>query len=132
MESFLFPFIIVVLLGCIILFYAKFRKGKFTQNDRFFFRTQWHKIIEEKNSTVALFEADKLLDLALKKIGYTGSLGEKLKKAERLFSDINGIWFAHKLRNRLAHEMNVRVSNGDIEKALKLLKKGLQDLKALS
>ncbi len=84
----------------------------------------------ETNPTPALkvIEADKILDEALKMLGYDGSLGEKLKKAGPRFSDIDGLWSAHKLRNRLAHELNAKPSDAEVRTALTAFKRGLKDL----
>ena len=76
-----------------------------------------------------IIEADKLLDFALKKYGYSGSLGEKLKKAGKLFSDENGVWVAHKMRNKLAHEINFQPSEFEFRSALESFRRALLDLK---
>ncbi len=57
----------------------------------------------------SVLEGDKLLDLLLSKKGYKGPLGEKLKKAGKRFSNIQDLWDAHKVRNRIAHELDVKV-----------------------
>ncbi|MCF7836560.1 hypothetical protein K9N08_02175 [Candidatus Gracilibacteria bacterium] len=82
-----------------------------------------------KNLKSDIIEADKLLDFVLEKYGYSGSLGEKLKKAERLFTDKNGVWVAHKMRNKLAHEINYRPSEFEFRLALENFRKALLDLK---
>ena len=51
-----------------------------------------------------------------------------MKKAGQLFSDRNGIWSAHKLRNRIAHELDVKVSEKETRTALTQFKKALRDL----
>lgn len=66
----------------------------------------------------AVLEGDKLLDLLLQRKGYRGSLGEKLKKAHKKFSNIQDLWDAHKIRNRVAHELKVRVEPRDAKRAV--------------
>ncbi len=73
-------------------------------------------------------EADKLLDFILTKVGYKGTLGEKLKAAGSLFSDINGVWRAHKKRNILAHELEANISKKEAEVLLKIFRKSFSDL----
>lgn len=132
MENIFFAIVLAILiLGFYVLYSIKKNSLKFTKKQQIFFQNKWNGIIEEKNHTIAILEADKLLDLVLKKMNYQGSLGEKLKKAERLFSDINGVWYAHKLRNRLAHEIDTKISKQETEKALSAFHKALRDLKAL-
>ena len=56
-----------------------------------------------------VMEGDKLLDYLLQKLQHKGSLGDKLKKAGRQFSNEQELWRAHKLRNSLAHELDATV-----------------------
>ena len=50
---------------------------------------------------------------------------------QRTLSDNDATWFAHKLRNRLVHESNVRLRKRDVQKALAGFRQGLRDLGAL-
>ncbi len=57
----------------------------------------------------AVIEADKLLDFVLKSKKIKGeTLGDRLKHSKNLFStsSYNKVWEVHKLRNRIAHELN--------------------------
>ncbi|MCF7846077.1 MAG: hypothetical protein K9L85_02465 [Candidatus Peribacteraceae bacterium] len=105
------------------------RQKKISTSEESFVRNQWRMIGLGKNPKNDIIEADKLLDFVLGKYGFEGSLGEKLKKAKRLFSDINGVWFAHKLRNKFAHEINFNPSEFEFRKALESFRKALIDLK---
>ena len=69
------------------------------------------------------------MDYALKKHGFEGSLGEKLKKAGPRFNDLNAVWSAHKLRNRIAHELS-EINKEEAKRALKQFKRALNDLGA--
>lgn len=81
---------------------------------------------------LAVVHADKLLDRAMKELGFKGdTMGVRLKLSRSRFSDINGIWEAHKLRNRIAHETDVSISHEQAERALEQLRRGLKDLGAL-
>ncbi len=75
-----------------------------------------------------VMEGDSVLDAALTRLGYGGSLGEKLKKAGPRFSDIDAVWRAHKLRNRLAHEAGARVAEQEANNAMAAFAKAMQDL----
>lgn len=85
------------------------------------------------NFRQAVLEADKLLNFVLEKMGYQGSLGEKLKKAKDRFSKdtYNGVWDARKIRNRLVHEVGSEIMNYDAKEAIEKFKKGLEDLGVL-
>lgn len=90
----------------------------------------WQKLTEEKTPTLKLIHADKILDEALRLLGYQGSLGDKLKKAGPRFSDLNGVWWAHKLRNRAVHDLTTAPTDDEINRALSHYHRALTDLGA--
>lgn len=96
-----------------------------------YIESHWIRIIDMfgDDHKHAILDADKLLDYALSKHGFQGNLGEKLKLAGPRFSDLNGVWSAHKLRNRIAHEL-MDVDKNDAKRALKQFKRALNDLGA--
>ena len=80
----------------------------------------------------AVSEADKLLDYALKHNGVPGeTMGERMKSARSRFSDNNGVWRAHKLRNALAHEADFDLVPAQAKEAIDDFERGLKDLGAL-
>lgn len=85
---------------------------------------------DENNLKLAILEADKILDEALKFAGFIGkTLGEKLKQVTPAqIPNINEIWEAHKLRNRIVHETNFSLNRDAAEKALAIYEKTLKDL----
>lgn len=60
----------------------------------------------ESDWRLAVLEADVLLDEMVTHMGYHGdSLGEKLKGIEKSdFLSLDGVWEAHGVRNKIAHE----------------------------
>lgn len=81
---------------------------------------------------LAIINADKLLDEALKKQRYRGkTMGERLVAAQRSLTDNDGVWFGHKLRNRLVHEESVKLKEKDVRLALIGFRQALKDLGAL-
>lgn len=81
---------------------------------------------------LAVINADKLLDEALKKTNFKGkTMGERLVAAQRTLSDNDGVWFGHKLRNKIVHEEIPRLYRRDVESALRGLRQALKDLGAL-
>jgi len=91
-------------------------------------RTEWKKLIRSGDHRHSILEADKLLDYALSKMGYKGSLGGKLKKAPSLFSKINDVWAAHKIRNNIAHKINYKVDEKTYKKTMLQFKQAFKDL----
>lgn len=78
----------------------------------------------------AVTEADKLLDAALKELGFGGeTMGERLKSArQRLGKHNDSAWSAHKLRNKMVHEANYSPSKRQCSIALKNFKASLKQL----
>lgn len=115
----------------VIILWGKFRARKFSQEQLQYIRSHWIRIIDsfDSHSKQGIMDADKLLDYALAKKGFVGTLGEKLKKAGSRFSDLNGVWQAHKLRNQIAHELK-DINIVEARRALKFFKQGLNDLGA--
>lgn len=133
-ENFwLIALIIFVAFDLFIIWYIFrwWKKRGFTQAQKAKYQEHWQRILSYEQLHQAVMEADKLLDAVLNAKNYKGSLGEKLKQTKGLFSDYNGVWFAHKLRNRLAHEINVYVNDNECKKALGQFEKALKDLGAL-
>jgi len=125
--------------------FFKQNKSKFTivgildYKDKEIVTKRWCEIEElvklgrPSNFKQAVIEADKLLDFALERMGFRGSLGEKLKSAKNKFSaDVyNDVWGAHKIRNRLVHEMNSEILHFETKEAINKFKRGLKNLGAL-
>lgn len=126
--------LILILLLSLILFFGLYvlfyKKKRYSAKDLAVFQKLWKEAETQIDihPEQAVMKADKILDHALKKAGYSGTLGEKLKKARAVFSDNNAVWTAHKLRNKIAHEVHVNVSQQDAKSALKSFKKALKDL----
>jgi len=118
---------LVVAFGLYVLLY---RKQRLSQGDTKKVKENWSKILTQADSQPeqAILNADKLLDFVLKKAGFHGTLGEKMKAAKSVFSDNNAIWSAHKLRNRIAHEVDVKLSPQMTKGALSAYKKAFSDL----
>ncbi|HID92179.1 TPA: hypothetical protein EYP45_03615 [Candidatus Peregrinibacteria bacterium] len=68
-----------------------------------------------------ILEYDKILDKVLRFYQCTGSTGKKMKQIQNnknfRFLSRNDIWFAHKLRNKIAHEIQYKISDADFKKA---------------
>ena len=118
--------IAAVVLGIIVIILSR-RQRKLNPADVEYIRETWAKILG-MDAVHAIIEADKLLDFVLGKKGYTGPLGQKLKKAQSLFKHPNDLWHAHKKRNYLAHELHAKISPDESRNVLIMFKKGFHDL----
>ena len=124
---------IFLLVDFLLLGYILFRnsKKKFRRADLDFFALQWGKIRAQSDAKHALLDADKLLNVVLSKKGFGGGVGDQLQKAGKLFTNVDDVWTAHKLRNRIAHELNMQLSLADRDRTLRIFEKALKDLRAL-
>lgn len=81
---------------------------------------------------LAILNADKLLDQALRERHIHGkTMGERMKSAQKMWSNANHVWGAHKIRNHLAHETDASVNYETTLRALSAYKQGLKDLGAI-
>lgn len=100
------------------------------------FQNRWMELLARvktpEGMVLAIIDADKLLEDALRKRHFKGrTTGEKMVSAQRELSDNDAVWFAHKLRNRLVHEPNVKLKKRDCQTALSGFRQALRDLGAL-
>lgn len=89
-------------------------------------------LADKKAWPQAIMDADRLLDEALKKKRIRGKgIGERLVKVQRILTDNDGVWFGHKLRNKIEHEPNMKLKEADVKQALLGIRQALKDLGAL-
>lgn len=127
-------------LGQLIVFiWRSMRGGKAvpaaTQAAREQLRNGWEQVellvLQPPMGQLAVSEADKLLDAGLKLVGVAGqTMGERLKSAEKRFPTVlyNRVWEAHKLRNRLAHEVGVVLGASETKEAVSAFREALTAL----
>jgi len=122
----------LALLGLITFMVRRPKKGL----NREYFKAQWRELQKGLNKhetwPIAVIQADNLLDEALRRSRFKGkTMGERLVSAQRALSDNDSTWYAHKLRNRLVHEVDVPLQQKEVKKALVSLGQALKDLGAL-
>jgi hypothetical protein len=128
---------VIIIFGVIVLaLLTKFAPRRQSRLDQRFFQEQWAELLARvktpEGMVLAVVDADKLLDHALKKHHFKGkTMGERLVSAQRMISDNDAVWYAHKLRNRLVHEPNVKLKKKEAQAALAGFRQGLKDLGAL-
>ena len=130
-------FVAVSLVGVALLVVISVtrRPGKTLNQAKY--REKWMRIMNEIDNhnqsslAIGILNADRLIDEALRERGIPGeTLGERMKSAKALFSDRQGLWDAHKLRNRIAHE-EFKVNARQAHSALNKFKTALKDIGAL-
>lgn len=128
---------VIIIFGVIVLaLLSKFAPRRQARLDSEFFQRQWAELLARvktpEGMVLAVVDADKLLDHALKKRHFKGkTMGERLVSAQRMINDNDAVWYAHKLRNRLVHEPGVKLKKKEAQAALAGFRQGLKDLGAL-
>lgn len=97
---------------------------------------EWRKTLQkgqsenESERKFAIIAADTLIERILELAGYAGeNLGERLKKVEKGDLDsLDALWEAHKIRNRIAHEADYKLSREEASRALLLFEQTLKEL----
>jgi hypothetical protein len=134
MSAAILPGIVVVIIVGGLLGFRWWRRPR--QLDKKHFQGKWKDLqklcIDKKTWPQAIVAADALLDEALKKSRVSGkSMGERLVKAQRILTDNDGVWYGHKLRNKIDAEPSFRPKEVDIKQALIGIRQALKDLGAL-
>jgi hypothetical protein len=127
-----------IIFGVLVLFGVSFvaKKAPKKKLNQEYYQKRWSELLTKVKTSdgmaIAIIDADKLLDEALKKRHFKGkTMGERLVSAQRTLSDNDAVWYAHKLRNRLVHENNVKLKKHHVQRALAGFRQGLRDLGAL-
>jgi hypothetical protein len=117
-------------------------EARLTLFDQNFAEEAWQKIDEQillgkpSNLRSAVIDADKLVDFVLKKT-YPSltSMGERLKQVKPKFINdyeiYDQLWFAHKARNELVHNIHFDLSSASAKLILENFKNALVHLGAL-
>lgn len=100
---------------------------------------RWAEVLKHINSNreaewkFAVIEADNLIDDTLKMAGFPGeSLGERLMAIESgQLATLDGLWNAHKIRNKIAHDSNYFMRYAEAKKAVEQFEKTLEELGAI-
>jgi hypothetical protein len=103
--------------------------------DRAYYLDAWQKIHiksrAEETWALAVIDADKLLDHALRKKNFAGkTMAERMVSAKDVFTKRQLVWEAHKYRNQLVHE-ETKISQPKIISALQGYRTALKDVGAL-
>lgn len=103
------------------------------------FMARWEEIKRHIDSgkeaqwKLAIIEADALVDGILEKAGYQGeTMGEKLSLITKdQIQSLDGLWFAHKMRNQIVHDPEFKASQSDAIEAVGKFEQVLKELQVL-
>lgn len=117
-----------------LLFAIRRRRPRHLKNE--YFVAKWQELQKTCRNrdewAAAVISADHLLDEALRKRRLGGrTMGERLVRAQRLFTDNDGVWFGHKLRNKIEDDPSMKLKEDEVKGALVGIRQALKDLGAL-
>lgn len=123
---------VIVLLVVVGLFFR--HKPKRTRKATF--QTKWKEVYtyckHKETWPTALIRADELLDMALKRRRHKGkNMGERLVSAQKVFTENDAVWAAHKLSAKVREHPKTRLKEADVKTALVSIRQGLKDLDVL-
>lgn len=136
-NSVLILFLGVVIIGIILLVVISVTRRAPKRLNTEKYQERWMGITssvtnDSGSMQLAVLNADKLLDMAMRERGFSGNnMGERLRSHGSQFSNLNAVWSAHKLRNRIAHDHDVALNQRTTQSALNSFKTALKDLGAL-
>lgn len=137
-ASIIFFFAAILIFGGLLFVFVSLTRNSPKVLDVEKYRSRWLSIETQlsRNETsshiLCVLNADKLLDQALRDRGIQGkTMAERMKSCQGKWTNGNGLWAAHKVRNRLAHETDATIDYDRARQALVAYKQGLKDLGAI-
>lgn len=118
--------IVIILFGVFVTFFAAGKRKKLPAGRVAYYQGEISKCANLSPSE-RIMHYDKILHHILRDYGYAGMVGDQLKAKPAVIIDLNAVWELHKLRNRLAHEMEAQ-SDGLLERKSKEFERVLQNL----
>lgn len=141
MDPSLFFLLLAILIVAIFVFVAVNLSSKKRYSfDKEEYQVAWLKIensLSRDNPAsfqTTIISADKLFDKAMHEMGIPGkTMGERLKRLGTMnrLTQLNSVWYAHKIRNQIAHEPNFSVDYNRAKHALATYKQALKDIGAI-
>ena len=129
--------IVVIVLAVVVLVVISLTSRATPKGiDKEHFKNEWNDVLslfkDEKTRPLSVIHADKLLDQALKCLGYNGeNMAERLVAAKAKLQHRDDVWKAHKLRNKIVHETSFEPKEQQVKNALQGYYKTFKDLGVL-
>lgn len=102
-------------------------------------RQRWNEVLKHIDSNrendwkTAVMEADKLVDTALQQGGFSGeTFGDRLANIQPgTLLSLDGLWWAHRVRNRVAHEVDYFLRYTEARQAISYYEATLSELQMI-
>ena len=133
---FLLAILIVAIFVFMTISMTKKQKAHFDKEQYQLDLMNIEKSLKEDNKAsyaMTIVSLDKLLDKAMCEKGIVGkTMGDRLKRAgKNEFSQLNSVWYVHKMRNQIAHEHDFNPDYKQAKRAINVYKQALKDLGAI-
>lgn len=116
------------LLGALFLFFGTMLLMK-KRRLRGFAKARIHKLWEnvdaQDHPAQKVLKADSVLHAVFKELGYKGSMGDCLQRHGKKLPNEDDVWKAHKLRNAIAHTVDMDVSEKDAARAVQAFRRAV-------
>ncbi len=133
MQEYLIIFILLILVIAIAVFFVQSRQKSPEWKEKVM--SKLNQLVKRINMaeehvliTSAVVDADKLMDYCFQKRGLKGkTAGDRLKNAKNMFEYemYDSIWKAHKVRNKIVHEVDYKISDDEAKKHFSTLQKAI-------
>ncbi|HPN67569.1 MAG TPA: hypothetical protein PLZ62_02850 [bacterium] len=126
--------LLLALMAMWLILWAKPKGKRLKQSG---FEKYWQQVIKISNQDnpsakkQAIIEADKVLDLIARSMVEGENLGDRLRKMEKIFyhrERYQQAWTAHKVRNKIAHEIDYNLSESEYSMVMSNYRKVFEDL----
>lgn len=132
---FWFLFFVFIIIAIIIIIRKIIKSSRASGIDKHYFKNKWEEIEKAMSMNsdmgykMAIIEADKLFDSALKKLYIAGStMGERLKVICYKYPNLRQVWKAHFIRNNISHDSDYKLYASSARKAIDMYKNGLKEI----
>lgn len=120
--------------------YPRRKKVDISQGSLINISDDWKKIMDRAQNespqvlTLAIIDADKLVDDTLRMLGFTGEHVaerlERLGKSQKM-KTLNSLWQAHRIRNNLVHATGFQIASRQAREVLSAYEDFFKELKVL-
>ena len=104
------------------------RRPRFAEANKKVVQDRWREIAVISDDNQKIIAADKVLDYALTSLGWAGTTADKFKKFKVLYRDGGALLQAHRLRNKIAHDIHFKLAAREARTALEAYQSAIYKL----
>lgn len=123
--------LVLAALLCLAYVLWRLRRRGLDAPTRTYLARAWVQATTAPDPVRRVLDAEKILDSALRELKYDGTFADKLRAAGPRIPNHDAVWDAHRLRNRLAHDVGARCTTAEADHALRAFARALSVLGVL-